>query len=57
MLVDNGSSVNILFWLTYDKMLIDHKLTTMTSSLYRFIDDSINPREKITLAIEMGVFP
>lgn len=30
-LVDNGSSIYILFSSTYDKMLVDHKLIPMTS--------------------------
>lgn len=57
MLVDNGSSVNILFGATYDKMQITHSLTLMTAPLYDFIGDNIVPRERITLAVEMGAPP
>lgn len=44
MLVDNGSSINILFGATYDRM-IDHELTTMTS-LYMVLLEIAFPREK-----------
>ncbi|XP_022880580.1 uncharacterized protein LOC111397837 [Olea europaea var. sylvestris] len=58
MLVDNGSSVNILFGSTFDKMILDHELTpTTTTPLYGFTGDSITPRRKITLAVEMGESP
>ncbi|XP_022889049.1 uncharacterized protein LOC111404482 [Olea europaea var. sylvestris] len=54
MLVDNGSLVNILFGSAFDKMILDHQLTPTTTSLYEFTGDSITPRGKITLAVEMG---
>ncbi|XP_022856262.1 uncharacterized protein LOC111377400 [Olea europaea var. sylvestris] len=57
MLLDNGSSVNILFGSTFDKMILDHKLTPTTTPLYGFTGDSITPRGKITLAVEMGESP
>ncbi|CAI9762902.1 unnamed protein product [Fraxinus pennsylvanica] len=57
MLEDNGSSVNILFGTTFDKMAMDHELTPMSSPLYGFIVDRIIPRGKITLAVEMGASP
>lgn len=44
MLVDNGSSVNILFTATFDKMKVDHELTYINSPLYGFIGDSLIPR-------------
>lgn len=53
MLVDNGSSVNILFPSTFDKMILNHELTPTITHLYRFTKDSIIPRRKITLAVEM----
>lgn len=56
-LVDNGSSVNILFGTTFDKMAVDHELTPMSSPLYGFTGDSIIPRGKITIAVEMGALP
>ncbi|XP_022864597.1 uncharacterized protein LOC111384542 [Olea europaea var. sylvestris] len=57
MLVDNGSSVNILFQSAFDKMILDHQLTPTTTPLYGFTGDSITPREKITLALEMRESP
>lgn len=54
MLVDNDSPVNILFGATFDKMIVDHELTPITTFLYDLIDDSIIPRSKITLAVKMG---
>lgn len=51
MLVDNGSSLNIIFKITYDRMMVDHKLTSMTSPLFRFIGDNIIPKGKITLVV------
>lgn len=57
MLIDNGSSVNILFGATYDKMQITHDLIPMTTSLYSFTRESIVPRRRITLAVEMGSIP
>ncbi|XP_022883683.1 uncharacterized protein LOC111400502 [Olea europaea var. sylvestris] len=57
MLVDNSSSVNILIGSTFDKMILDHELTRTTTPLYGFIGDSITPRGKITLVVEMGESP
>lgn len=54
MLVNNGSSINILFGATFDKMVVDNELTPITTLLYGFTGDSITPREKITLDMEMG---
>ncbi|XP_022889170.1 uncharacterized protein LOC111404618 [Olea europaea var. sylvestris] len=54
MLVDNGSFVNILFGATFDKMILDYKLTPTTTPLYRFIEDIITSSGRITLAVEMG---
>lgn len=55
--VYSDSFVNILFGATFDKMILDHELTSTTTLLYRFTRDSITPREKITLAMEMGESP
>ena len=57
MLVDNGSSVNILFGSTFDKMQIEHGLIPMTDPLFGFTGDSIIPRGRITLPVEMGSAP
>lgn len=56
MLVDNDSSVNILFGTTFDKMIVDHELTLITIPLYGFTGDNITPKGKTTLAVEMGDF-
>ncbi|XP_022876923.1 uncharacterized protein LOC111395145 [Olea europaea var. sylvestris] len=38
-------------------MLLDHQLTPTTTPLYGFTGDSITPRGKMTLAVEMGESP
>lgn len=53
MLANNGKDVNILFRATFDKIIVDHELTPITTPLYNFIDNSIIPRGKIPLAVEM----
>lgn len=57
MLVDNGSSVNIIFGATYDQMEVKQALTPVTSPIYGFTGDSLIPRGKIGLAVEMGEVP
>lgn len=57
MLVDNESSMNILFRSTVDKMQIKHGLVPMTNPLYEFTGDSIVPQGQITLAVEMRSAP
>lgn len=54
MLVDNGSSMNMLFGATFDKMILDHELNPMNTPLCEFIGNSITPWGKITLVVEMG---
>lgn len=44
MLVDNESSINIIFGATFDKMEVDYELTPMHSS-FIFTGDSIILRE------------
>lgn len=44
MLVENGNFVNILFGATFDKMIVDHELKPITTSLYDFTNDSIISR-------------
>lgn len=41
-----GSSINILFGATSDKMIVDHELTLVTTSLYGLTGDNITPKEK-----------
>lgn len=36
ILVDNNSSVNVLFGATFDNMIVDHELTRITIPLYNF---------------------
>ncbi|XP_022856189.1 uncharacterized protein LOC111377343 [Olea europaea var. sylvestris] len=57
MLVDNGSSVNIMFRSIFNKIILDHELTPTTTSLYGFTGDSITSKGKIILAVEMGESP
>lgn len=54
MLVDNGSSVNILFGVTFVKMIVDHELTPITIFLYDFTCDSIITRHKINTSSRDG---
>lgn len=54
LLVDHGSSINIMLRSVFDKMLVDHELTLMTFLLDGFLRDSIITRRKITFAIKMG---
>lgn len=57
MLVVNGSFVNILLGITFEKIVVNHELTPMTSPLYGFTIESIIPRGKITLAVKKGYTP
>lgn len=57
ILVDNSSSLNILFGSNFDKMILDHELTPTTTFLYGFTEDSITPRGWITITVEMGELP
>ncbi|XP_022880865.1 uncharacterized protein LOC111398161 [Olea europaea var. sylvestris] len=47
MLVDNGSSLNILFGSTFDKMQIKYRLIPMTDPLFRFTGDSISHKDEL----------
>ncbi|XP_022852054.1 uncharacterized protein LOC111373709 [Olea europaea var. sylvestris] len=57
MLVNNGSSVNILFGSTFDKMQFEYGLIPMTDPLFGFTGDNIIPQGRITLLVEMGSAP
>lgn len=46
MLDHNRSSINILFGVNYDRMLVDYKLTPMTDPLYGFTSDNIILKER-----------
>lgn len=49
-----GSSINIIFGTTFDKIDVDYDPTSMDPLLFNFIVDNIIPREKMTLAVENG---
>ncbi|KAL2542799.1 Uncharacterized protein Adt_03777 [Abeliophyllum distichum] len=48
MLVDNRSSVNVIFLSTYEQMNIDVPLKPSTEPLYGFTGDCITPKERRT---------
>lgn len=52
-LVDNDYSINIIFGTTFDKMIVGHELTPITTHFYGLIGDSIIPSGKITPTVEM----
>ncbi|KAL2505919.1 Uncharacterized protein Adt_21540 [Abeliophyllum distichum] len=57
MLVDNGSSVNVIFTSTYEQMNIDVPLEPSTEPLYGFTGDCVTPKGIIRLAVTMGEEP
>ncbi|KAL2532568.1 Uncharacterized protein Adt_05919 [Abeliophyllum distichum] len=57
MLVDNRSSVNVIFLSTYEQMNIDVPLDLFTEPLYGFTEDCITPKEIVRLAVTMGEEP
>lgn len=52
MLINNGSSINILFGTTNDKMSTSQELTLVTTLLHSFTVNAV-PRRKIMLAVKM----
>lgn len=46
MLMDNGNLINIKFRAIFDKMEVDHELTTINSSLYGFISNNPSQGER-----------
>lgn len=55
ILIDNGSSANILFKLTLNMMdLIREKIEPATSSLSRFIGDNVPTKRILNLPVELG---
>ncbi|KAL2543282.1 Uncharacterized protein Adt_04260 [Abeliophyllum distichum] len=57
MLVDNGSSVNLIFSSTYEQMNIDVPLEPSIEPLYGFTGDCVTPKGIIRLAVTMGEEP
>ncbi|KAL2465637.1 Uncharacterized protein Adt_41488 [Abeliophyllum distichum] len=57
MLVDNGSSVNVIFLSTYEQMNIDVLLEPSTEPLYGFTGDCVTPKGIVRLAVTMGEEP
>ncbi|KAL2527068.1 Integrase catalytic domain-containing protein [Abeliophyllum distichum] len=53
MLVDDESTENILFDSTFDQMDVDHELVAILEHLFSFTGDSLVPRERITLTMEL----
>ncbi|KAL2512637.1 Uncharacterized protein Adt_18237 [Abeliophyllum distichum] len=43
MLVDDGSSVNILFGNAFDQMEVDHEVTAISEPLFGFTGDGLIP--------------
>ncbi|KAL2518958.1 RNase H domain-containing protein [Abeliophyllum distichum] len=54
MLVDNRSSVNVIFLSTYEQMNIDVPLELSNEPLYGFTGDCVTPKEVVRLAVTMG---
>ncbi|KAL2486028.1 Uncharacterized protein Adt_30784 [Abeliophyllum distichum] len=57
MLVDDGSSVNIIYGTTYDKMDIETPLISATDPIYGYTGESIIPRGTIILMTKIGESP
>ncbi|KAL2480196.1 Uncharacterized protein Adt_33162 [Abeliophyllum distichum] len=57
ILVDNGSSVNVIFLSTYEKMNINVPLEPSTEPLYGFTGDCVTPKGIVRLAVMMGEEP
>ncbi|KAL2485896.1 Uncharacterized protein Adt_30652 [Abeliophyllum distichum] len=54
MLVDDGSTVNILFGSAFNQIDVDHELTAISEPLFSFTRDSLVLRGRITLAVDFG---
>ncbi|KAL2497510.1 Uncharacterized protein Adt_23060 [Abeliophyllum distichum] len=57
MLVDNGSSVNVIFSSTYEQMNIVDPLEPSTEPLYGFTGYCVTPKGIVRLAVMMGEEP
>ncbi|KAL2533015.1 Uncharacterized protein Adt_06366 [Abeliophyllum distichum] len=56
-LVDNDSSVNVIFLSTYEQINIDIPLEPSTEPLYLFTRDCVTPKGIVRLAVTMGEEP
>ncbi|XP_075659316.1 uncharacterized protein LOC142629244 [Castanea sativa] len=58
VLMDNGSSANIIYLPAFQKMKLDNKkITPFTSPLVSFTGDMIVPRSIVTLTVILGTYP
>ena len=58
MLIDNGSSADIIYLPTYQQMKIDkERLKPIDIPLVGFTGDKVKPSGVVTLIIEAGTFP
>ena len=58
ILVDNGSSVNLLYWNCFEKMHIAYnRLKTITSPLYSFTGEAVPVVGSVQLPITLGDYP
>ena len=58
ILIDNGSSTDIFFCFTLNRMdLVGAKFELVKSALYGFTKDSIHSEEMLNLPVELGMHP
>ncbi|KAL2461610.1 Uncharacterized protein Adt_45030 [Abeliophyllum distichum] len=57
MLVDDGSTGNILFGSTFDQIDVDLELTAISEPLFSFTGDSLVPQERIILIVDFRESP
>ena len=58
VLIDNGSSVDIVYLLMFQQMKLDKKrIRPFTSPLVSFTGDGIVPRGIVTLTVIAGTYP
>ena len=57
-LVDNGSSIDILYLGAYEQMELRlYQLTPTPTPLYKFTGDNLTPKGSIKLAMTVGTYP
>ena len=54
ILIDNKSSVNILFYVAFSKINLADQLKQVGTPLVRFLESSVAIEEKITLLVTAG---